>query len=163
MDNQNVVEKVVEKKTSAGKAIAVLSIILAALGGLGFGFSYFVLPGITGVVTFITVIFAFLFYVPVINLIPLGFIFLWSFITTWVLYLSIALIVSAVVLGIVNLLFVSKKAGKGLAVAAMIISGAVLLLAFLVTLVDMILATLGISVLFGGLGLLYFLLLMSAV
>ena len=161
MDNQNAVTNVVEKKSSAGKAIAVISIILAAVGGLGFGISYFVVPFFTTVIALVTPVLAVLFYVPIVNLIPLGLLGLWSFITTWMLYISVALVVSAVVLGVVDLLFVAKKAGKGLAVAATIISGIVLLLVVLVSLVDMILAFLGLSVLFGGIGVIYFLLLLA--
>ena len=157
MDNQNVVFEKVEKKSKAGLILAIISIAMAVLGGLGFGFVYFIWPTIVELVSLVIWPVFLLFYAPVLNLIPLAILGVVDIVVAWVGYLSIGVIVAAIAVSIVNLLFISKKGGNIPAIVAAAVSAFVLLAIVIVTVVNVILTVLGLAFVFGFMGLIYIL------
>ena len=155
MDNQNVTNNAPAKKMSAGKLISIISMGAAALGGLGFAFVYFIWPSLWSIITLIALPLLLTIYIPVIDLLPIGVISIVGFVMNWIAWLSIAIVVAALAVSFVNRFVISKNENKGMTLAALIVSGAVLALIFLVTLVDIILTALGLSMLFSVVIILY--------
>ena len=160
MNDQNVVNEAPVKKMSPATLLSVISLALAIVGGLVFGFVYFIWPNIVGVVTFIVWPVFLLMYVPLINLIPIALVTIVDFIVGWAGWLAIAAVVVALSLSLVNIFVVCQKKAKGLTLISAIVSGAVLAIIFVTTFVNMILTVLGLSLSFSALVILYILMFM---
>ena len=155
MDNQNVTNNAPAKKMSAGKLISIISMGAAALGGLGFAFVFFIWPSLWSIITLISLPLLLTIYIPVLNLLPIAVISIVDFVMNWVGWLSIAIVVAALAVSLVNRFVISKNENKGMSLSAIIVSGSVLGLIVLVTLINTILTALGLSVLFSVVLLLY--------
>ena len=139
MDNQDVVfETPAKKKSYAGIIVAVLSIVMALLGGLGFGFVYFIWPTVASIAAFVTAPVFLLIYVPVLNLVPMAILGVVDIVIGWFGYLTIGVIVAAVAVSVVNLFVISKNGGKIAAIVSVVISALVLLSIVLITVVSVI-------------------------
>ena len=163
MNNQNVTSSAPAKKISVGTILSIISIALAVLGGLGFILVYFVYPNISTILTLIAFPLLLLMYVPIVNLLPIGILFIVDFIMMWVGYLSIAAAIVGLALAMVNIFVISKETGRGLAIASAIVSGVVALAIFLVTLINTILTIIGLSLTFSAIVLLYIILLLPLI
>lgn len=156
MDNQNVTNNGSAEKMSAGKLISIISMGAAALGGLGFAFVFFIWPSLVSILSLILMPLLLTIYIPVINLLPIAVISIADFVMNWVGWLSIAIVVAALAVSLVNRFVISKNENKGMSLSAIIVSGSVLGLIVLVTLINTILTALGLSVLFSVVLFLYF-------